>query len=139
MKSIRTLVFIFSVILLLGVAWYFFPAEGLAIGKHSLRFPSYAEDVAPAQQEVDVDAVIDKVNKSFEMTCSDNLLDSMRFFRYYLKENPNRIYLPNDDYTFFDTLFCQLEHANEENKIYRIMYYGDSPFIPLNPRSSKTK
>ena len=126
MKSIRTLVFIFSVILLLGVAWYFFPAEGLAIGKHSLRFPSYAEDVAPAQEEVDVDAVIDKVSKSFEMTCSDNLLDSMRFFRYYLKENPNRIYLPNDDYTFFDTLFNQLEHANDENKIYRIMYYGDS-------------
>ena len=126
MKSIRTLVFIFSVILLLGVAWYFFPAEGLAIGKHSLRFPSYAEDVAPAQEEVDVDAVIDKVSKSFEMTCSDNLLDSMRFFRYYLKENPNRIYLPNDDYTFFDTLFSQLEHANDENKIYRIMYYGDS-------------
>ena len=89
MKSIRTLVFIFSVILLLGVAWYFFPAEGLAIGKHSLRFPSYAEDIAPAQEEVDVDAVMDKVNKSFEMTCSDNLLDSMRFFRYYLKENPN--------------------------------------------------
>ena len=126
MKSIRTLVFIFSVILLLGVAWYFFPAEGLAIGKHSLRFPSYAEDVAPAQEEVDVDAVIDKVSKSFEMTCSDNLLDSMRFFRSYLKENPNRIYLPNDDYTYFDPLFYQLEHANEEGKTYRIMHYGDS-------------
>ena len=126
MKSIRTLIFIFSVIFLLGIAWYFFPSEGLAIGKYTLHFPSYAEDKAPAQQKVDVDAVIDKVNKSFEMTCSDNLLDSMRFFRYYLKENPNRIYLPNDDYTFFDTLFSQLEHANDDNMTYRIMYYGDS-------------
>ena len=126
MKPIRILIFIFSVILLLGIAWYFFPAEGLSIGKHSLRFPSYAEDITPAKEEVNVDAVIDKVNKSFEMTCSDNLLDSMRFFRYYLKENPNRIYLPNDDYTFFDTLFYQLEHADDDSRTYRIMYYGDS-------------
>ena len=126
MKPIRTLIFIFSVILLLGVVWYFFPAEGLAIGKYTLHFPSYAEDMAPAQDEVDVDAVIDKVNKSFEMTCSDNLLDSMRYYRGYLKQNPNRIYLPNDDYTYFDSLFYQLEHADEEGKIYRIMHYGDS-------------
>jgi lysophospholipase L1-like esterase len=126
MKTIRTLIFIFSVILLLGVAWYFFPAEGLAVGNHTLRFPSYAEDTAPAEEEVDVDAVIDKVNKSFEMTCSDNLLDSMRYYRSYLKENPNRIYLPHDDYTFFDSLFFQLENADNEGKTYRIMHYGDS-------------
>jgi len=126
MKAIRTLIFIFSVILILGVAWYFFPAEGLAIGNYTLRFPSYAEDMAPAKEEVDVDAVIDKVNKSFEMTCSDNLLDSMRYYRSYLKENPNRIYLPNDDYTFFDPLFHQLENADDEGKTYRIMHYGDS-------------
>ena len=126
MKPIRILIFIFSIILILGVAWFFFPAEGLAIGEHSLRFPSYEEDLAPVQEEVDVDAVLNKVNKSFEMTCSDNLLDSMRFFRSYLKENPNRIYLPNDDYTFFDSLFYQLEHASEEGKTYRIMHYGDS-------------
>ena len=126
MKAIRTLIFIFSVILILGVAWYFFPAEGLAVGNYTLRFPSYAEDMAPVQEEVNVDAVIDKVNKSFEMTCSDNLLDSMRYYRSYLKQNPNRIYLPNDDYTFFDPLFYQLEHADEEGKTYRIMHYGDS-------------
>ena len=126
MKPIRILLFIFSVILILGVAWYFFPAEGLAVGKHSLRFPSYEEDLAPEKEEVDVDAVLNRVNKSFEMTCSDNLLDSLRFFRSYLKDNPNRIYLPNDDYTYFDPLFYQLEHANEEGKTYRIMHYGDS-------------
>ena len=126
MKPIRILIFIFSVILILGIVWYFFPAEGLAIGSHKLHFPSYAEDTAPAQEEVNVDAVIDNVNKSFVMTCSDNLLDSMRYYRSYLKENPNRIYLPNDDYTFFDTLFYQLEHAGDEGKTYRIMHYGDS-------------
>ena len=126
MKPIRTLIFLFSIILILGVAWYFFPAEGLAVGNHTLRFASYAEDTAPAKEEVNVDEVLNKVNKSFEMTVSDNLLDSMRFYRGYLKENPNRIYLPNDDYTYFDSLFNQLEHANDEGKTYRIMHYGDS-------------
>ena len=88
MKPRRTLFFILAVMILLGTAWYFFPAEGLAIGGMNLHFPSYAEDTSPKTEDVDVDAVLSKVNKSFEMSCSDNLLDSMRFFRDYLKENP---------------------------------------------------
>ena len=112
--------------LLLGVVWYVFPAEGITIGGKTLRFASYAEDTAPAEQQVDVDAVLHKVNQSFEMTVSDNLLDSMRYYRGYLKENPNRIYLPNDDYTFFDTLFAQFEQASSTGTTCRIMHYGDS-------------
>ena len=127
MKPIRTLLFIFSIIVILGLGWYFFPAEGLAIGDWTLRFPSYAEDIAKATKPtVDVDRVLNTVDKSFEMTCSDNMLDSMRFFRGYLKENPNRIYLPDDDYTYFDPLFRQLELAQRQGKTFRIMHYGDS-------------
>ena len=122
MKSIRTLLFILSVLLLLGVCWFFFPADGVAVAGRTLHFPSYEAYMAPAQKEVDVDEVLNKVNRSFEMTCSDNLLDSMRFFRNYLKANPNRIYLPDDDYTFFDSLFAQLEQASEEGKTYRVMH-----------------
>ena len=126
MKSIRTLAFILTIILILGAGWFFFPAEGITIGDYTLRFPSLAEDSKPKEEEVDVDAVLNKVTKSFEMSCSDNLLDSMRFFRQYLKENPNRIYLPNDDYTYFDALFHQFEEAQDRGKTYRVMYYGDS-------------
>jgi len=126
MKSIRTLAFIFIIILILVAGWFFFPAEGISIGNYTLRFPSYAEDSKPAKEEVNVDEVLHRVTKSFEMTCSDNLLDSMRFFRAYLKENPNRIYLPNDDYTYFDPLFSQLEEAQKQGKTYRVMHYGDS-------------
>ena len=126
MKSIRTLAFILTIILILGAGWFFFPAEGITVGNQNLRFPSYAEDSKPAEKEVDVDDVLNKVTKSFEMTCSDNMLDSMRFFRSYLKENPNRIYLPNDDYSYFDPLFHQLEQAQSQGKTYRVMHYGDS-------------
>ena len=125
MKPIRTLTFILTIIVTLGAAWFFFPAEGITIGKWTLRFPSFADDRNPVAV-VDVDKVLEEVEKSFEMTCSETLLDSMRFFRSYLKENPNRIYLPNDDYTFFDPLFQQFESAHKEGRIYRVMYYGDS-------------
>ena len=125
MKPIRTLTFILTIIVTLGAAWFFFPAEGITIGKLTLRFPSFADDRNPVEV-VDVDKVLDEAEKSFEMTCSETLLDSMRFFRSYLKENPNRIYLPNDDYTYFDPLFQQFESAHKEGRIYRVMYYGDS-------------
>lgn len=125
MKPIRTLTFILTIIVTLGAAWFFFPAEGITIGKWTLRFPSFAEDRNPVVV-VDVDKVLDEAEKSFEMTYSETLLDSMRFFRSYLKENPNRIYLPNNDYTYFDPLFQQFESAKKEGQVYRVMYYGDS-------------
>ena len=126
MKTSRTLVFILSVFALLGICWLAFPAEGVAIGKHELRFPSYAEDRLGPEATIDVDSVLKKVNKSLEMSASETLLDSLEFFRDYLTINPNRIYLPNDDYSYFDSMFYLMEHAREDRKIYRIIHYGDS-------------
>jgi len=126
MKPSRTLLFILSVFLLLGAIWFVFPAEGVAIGKISLRFSSYAEDRQGQQQDLDVDSVLNNVSKSFEMNVSETLLDSMEFYRDYLTVNPNRIYLPGNDFTYFDSLFYLLDHAKENKKIYRVMHYGDS-------------
>ncbi|MBP5573855.1 MAG: hypothetical protein J6X40_06795 [Bacteroidales bacterium] len=126
MKASRTLLFILSVFLLLGIAWFAFPAEGVALGKLELRFPSYAQDKMGEEEGPDVDAILDEVSKSFEMTCSETLLDSLTFFRDYLTLNPNRIYLPNDDYSYFDDLFQLLEQAAKQHKTYRVMHYGDS-------------
>ena len=127
MRPIKTLVFFVSIMLLLMAGWYFFPAEGVSMGNFTLRFPSFFEDSTKNQaQEVNVDAVIDNVKKSYEMGYSETVYDSLVFFRNYLTENPNRIYLPNDDYTFFDTLFAQFEQAKPMGKTYRVLHYGDS-------------
>ena len=61
MKPIKTLIFIFSIMLLLGVAWYFFPAEGIKVGPFQLRFASLAEKQAGGNKEVDVDQVREMV------------------------------------------------------------------------------
>ena len=126
MKASRVLVFILAVFALLGIAWAAFPADGVEVGALNLRFPSYAEDRMGKQEEVDVDDVLEKVSKSFEMTCSDTQLDSLMFFRDYLTLNPNRIYLPDEDYTYFDQLFQHFEQAKKDQKVYRVMHYGDS-------------
>lgn len=73
MKASKTLLFILSVFLLLGVSWFLFPAEGIAVGKTTLRFPSYAEDKLGPEKVIDVDSVLDNVSKSFEMNMSETL------------------------------------------------------------------
>lgn len=126
MKASRTLLFLLSVFLILGLAWFAFPAEGIPVGKLELRFPSYAQDKLGEEEGPDVDAILDEVSKSFEMTCSETLLDSLEFFRDYLTLNPNRIYLPHDDYGYLDEVFDLMEHAADSQKIIRVMHYGDS-------------
>lgn len=126
MKSYRTLLFILGVFLLFGVIWWFFPAEGVKLGDLELHFPSYAQSQQGEKEEVDVDAVLESVDKSYEMKNSESLKDSLRFFADYLTGNPNRIYLPNDDYTFFDTLFACFEQAQDSGVVCRVMHYGDS-------------
>lgn len=126
MKSYRTLLFILAVFALFGIGWFFFPEDGIKIGNLSLRFPSYAQAKAGEQEEVDVDAVLENVSKSFEMTHSESLIDSLCFFRDYLTENPNRIYLPGDDYEYFDSVFAAFESARSKGEICRVIHYGDS-------------
>jgi lysophospholipase L1-like esterase len=126
MKTSRTLLFILSVFVLLGIGWYVFPAEGVKAGSLTLRFPSYEEDKIGETEAIDVDSVLSNVSKSFEMSVSETLLDSLEFFRDYLTINPNRIYLPNNNYSYFDSLFSLLENAQRDHKIYRVIHYGDS-------------
>ena len=126
MKTSHTLLFILSVFSLLGIGWYAFPAEGIPVGSLTLRFPSYEEDRMGEPEVLDVDSVLTNVSKSLEMTVSETLLDSLVFFRDYLTINPNRIYLPNNDYSYFDSLFYILENAQKDHKIYRVIHYGDS-------------
>lgn len=126
MKASRTLLFILSVFLLLGIAWFVFPANGIALGDKNIRFASFAEDRMGTDNTLDVDSVREKVKKSFEMGVSETLLDSLAFYRDYLTINPNRIHLPNNDYTYFDSLFYLLENAQKDKKVYRVMHYGDS-------------
>ena len=59
MKANRILLFILSVILILGVGWAFFPQEGIEVGGTTLRFASYEEASSGINEDsVDVDKVL---------------------------------------------------------------------------------
>ncbi len=126
MKASKIFLFILSVIFILGVVWAIFPQGGIEVGGTTLRFASYEEAASGINEKVvDVDKVLSDVEQSFNML-SGSQQDTLRYFRNFLKYNPNRIWLPNDDYTYLDDLFHLFESANKENKTYRIMHYGDS-------------
>ena len=122
MKARQVLLFILGVFLMLGAAWAVFPAEGVRVGGKNLRFASYKGRVRDAmERKVDVDSVLNALDGRFAMH-----EDTLAFYRTFFYENPDRIYLPDDDYTFFDTLFCAFEQARDSGRTVRVVHYGDS-------------
>ncbi|MBQ4290745.1 MAG: hypothetical protein II719_06070, partial [Clostridia bacterium] len=114
--------FILGVFILMGIGWVFWPAEGIVVFGYTLRFPSMQRKLAEAEEkEVDVDAVIDAVENSFQIR-----EDTISFYRNYLRSNDNRFLLPGDDFTFFDPVFRAFEQARDSGKVYRVAHYGDS-------------
>ena len=109
----------------MGAAWFLFPEKGVDVGLATLRFPTYAE-ARNVKADIDIDSVLNTVEKSYEMNLSGDVADSLNFFKTYLTMNPNRITLPDDDYTYFDVLFEAFEKAKNDTNICRIMHYGDS-------------
>ena len=139
MKARQVLLFILGVFLLLGAAWAVFPAEGVRMGGLRLRFASYAGRVRDAKErKVDVDSVLNALDARFAMH-----EDTLAFFRQFFYENPDRIYLPGDDYTYFDTVFCAFDEARDSGRIVRVAHYGDSQIemdrISQNLRESLQK
>ena len=107
---------------MLGTAWAVFPAEGVHIGGKTLRFASYEGRLRDLSEErVDVDAVLDALDSRFAMQ-----EDTLAFYRTFFYENPDRIWLPDDDYTYFDSIFVAFEQARKEGKTVRVAHYGDS-------------
>ena len=122
MKARQVLAFILGVFLMLGAAWAVFPAEGVRIGGMTLRFASYAGDLRDARErKLDVDSLLSAVDLRFAMQ-----EDTLSFYRTFFYENPDRIWLPGDDYTFFDPVFQAFERARREKTTVRVVHYGDS-------------
>ena len=122
MKASQVVLFIAGVFALLGIGWLTFPADGIDVGRLHLRFASLEESMAEAsEKKVDVDSVLTTIGNRFAMQ-----RDTLDFYRQFFYENPDRIYLPDDDYTFFDGIFAQMENARRTGSTVRVAHYGDS-------------
>ena len=134
MKARQVLAFILGVFLMLGAAWAVFPADGVSVAGNKLRFASYAGDLRDAmEKKLDVDSLLNAVQDRFTMDA-----DTLSYYRTFFYDNPDRIYLPEDDYTFFDPVFRAFERARREGKTVRVAHYGDSQ-IELDRISSNLR
>ncbi|MBQ9653566.1 MAG: hypothetical protein IJV32_05015 [Bacteroidales bacterium] len=119
MRARQVLIFLLGVFALLGAGWISFPADGVAAGPLTLRFPSYKKIVTEASEaKVNVDSVLTAVEERFRMQ-----EDTLSYYHDFFYNNPDRIYLPDDDITFFDPVFRRFE---KDSNIVRVVHYGDS-------------
>lgn len=120
MKARQVLIFLLGVFALLGVLWISTPAEGVNLGPLNLRFASYQRMLRDARErKVDVDSVLAAVEARFRME-----EDTLSYYRRFFYENPDRIFLPDNDYRFFDPVFRAMEGADDHTV--RVVHYGDS-------------
>ena len=122
MKARQVLIFISSILAVMVLLWAVMPPDGVAAGGLQLRFASYRADLREASEvKVDVDSVLEAVNRRFAVE-----QDTLNYYRKFFTENPDRIYLPDDDYHYFDAVFQQMERASAEGRTVRVVHYGDS-------------
>lgn len=106
----------------MGVLWLVVPADGVPMGPMTLRFASCQRSLREAnEKKVDVDSVLQNVAARFRMQ-----EDTLQYYRQFFYGNPDRIYLPGNDYTFFDPLFAEMETAAADGHLVRVIHYGDS-------------
>ena len=122
MKARQVLIFFAGVFAMMGMLWLAVPADGVPVGPVTVRFASYQRTLQEAaEQKVDVDSVLTGVANRFRMQD-----DTLQFYRRFFYENPDRIYLPGNDYRFFDDVFKEMEMAGRQNRTVRVVHYGDS-------------
>ena len=144
MKIYKIVLFIFIAILLLGVGCYFFPQDGIDIGEFHLRFPTLEKVLtrnsanAPTEQEIqDSIATMEALIAQREKEMKDRE-DSLNLYKEVINTHISRIYLPDDDYSYFNTFFEKAAKAKSQGKTVRVVHYGDSQ-IELDRISSNLR
>lgn len=120
MKAYKILIFILSVIIILGLMCSFFPKEGVQMGKVSLEFPSL-EDILIGEEDIpeaeDPAVLLARRMEAIKEAKKNDFLA-------YFKDDPARFYFPNDSIEYLDAFFTALEMARY--RPFRILHNGDS-------------
>ncbi|MCC8146035.1 MAG: GDSL-type esterase/lipase family protein, partial [Bacteroidales bacterium] len=135
MKAYKTLIFIISVLTMLGLISAFFPKEGLALGDKQLFFPTI-EDMVNKEaghsttaslrvKEMEESLRIQNFRDSVARADAMAYADSLSFYLDFFKNHPSRISLPGNNPDYLNSLFEALEQCKERGVIH-ILHYGDS-------------
>lgn len=137
MKAFKIVIFIFAILIALGVLCYFFPKNGIKIGPFDFSFATL-ESVLTNKEEAPKLAEIDTV-KPMEEMLKDSLLkakqDTIDRYLEIMHNHISRIYTPNDNPNYFNDFFAKAEKAQANGRTIRVLHYGDSQ-IELDRMSS---
>lgn len=119
MKPGKITLFFACVIAALAVICAIFPSDGITVGSHSFYLPSI-HDLAEANRPSDEGSSARK-KLSPEMA---QLSDSIAYLQTFADSSDCRFWLP--DSTFFDSFWNAADGAMDNNRVVRIIHYGDS-------------
>jgi len=127
MKSYKILIFIVLIITALALLSAFFPPDGISMGNVILRFPSLEKimtrNTAPSKN---VDDIMSGIDPAMEDASLKGMKDTLNLYYSIVSRHPARFYFPNEDIHFFDDLFYKMNHARSQNRVVRVLHYGDS-------------
>lgn len=125
MKSYKVVIFIFSVIFLLGALCAFFPAEGITVGQMTLTFPTLEQALDGGKNAtVEAEEEGETPEQILARRLSELRAAEHSEFSEFIQNSPTRILFPDDDVTLFDSFFQSLDSAGIHPV--RIVHYGDS-------------
>lgn len=134
----KTLLCIVSLFIVLGILAAVYPDDGIQIGNTTLRFPKLTEVFAKDETaDTTAGAKADAVNADPEAAIKEMMeatkrkefaaySDSLKYFEDFFKEGRTRFDLPNNDPTWFDRFFLNLQMASVDSSVVHIVHYGDS-------------
>lgn len=123
MKPYKTILFIVGVIALLALTCVLFPREGVRAGEVTLTFPSLGEMLAGTSGS-EAALPSETPEELLARQMQEMRLQEENQFLDYFRTNNARIFVPDDDLTFFDSLFEAFDGADSTHV--GIMHYGDS-------------
>lgn len=123
MRPYKILLFIALVLALLGGICYVYPKEGVDVGTLNLHFPTLTKILNP-QRQLDVEAYLAQQDSLTQVMKTRQ--DSLEHYRHQVDSSDIRFWFPNDDDSYFDDFFAQLEQTQQSGRTIRIVHYGDS-------------
>ena len=123
MKASKILLFLALAIALLAGICAAFPSKGVPLASTTLHFPTLTHILNP-QRQMDVEAYL--AEQDSLATVAACRQDSISHLRHQIDSSDTRFWFPDDDDTFFDHLFAQMEQAKPQGQVIRVLHYGDS-------------
>jgi Lysophospholipase L1 and related esterases len=133
----KILFFILFAIGLLAVLCLAFPKEGFAVHEHRFFFPTL-EEVMVREKSQSAGDKMRALEESMRMWIHQDSLndvrkkaynayqDSLSFYMDFFTSHPSRIHFPDTDFSFFNSLFENLDRSEQDKKMIHILHYGDS-------------